>query len=153
MKRIFIGPVLATLTVMGMGAYQGAWAQGWGTVKGTIVWGGKDIPKQAPIAAVAASQDRAACMKDGHMVVDEKWVVNPKNKGLEWTFVWLANEDVTSKAPLPIHPNLKAPKVDKVIMDQPLCAFLPHALALREGQVLVAKNTAGIAHNFKWTGK
>src|SRR5207253_9910913 len=85
-------------------------------------------------------------------VVDERWVVNPKNKGLRWTFVWLANEDVTSKQPLPVHPSLKALKSDKVIMDQPLCAFAPHAIGMREGQVLVAKNSAPIAHNFKWTG-
>ncbi len=84
--------------------------------------------------------------------MDEKWVVNPKNKGLKWTFVWLANEDVKNKNPLPTHPDLKAIKQDKVVMDQPLCAFLPHAVALREGQVLVAKNSATIAHNFKWTG-
>ena len=141
MKRIFPGLVVSTLTVMALSASQDALAQGgsWGTVKGTIIWGGKDIPEQKPIAAVAAAQDRAACMKDGNVVIDEKWVVNKKNKGLQWTFVWLANEDVKNKAPLPIHPNLKALKVPNIVLDQPLCAFTPHALAMREGQVLVAK--------------
>jgi hypothetical protein len=155
MKRgIAPGLGLAALTVAILGLSYSADAQGnqWGNVKGRIIWGGKDIPKQLPITAVAASPDKAACLKDGHVVVDEKWVVNAKNTGLRWTFVWLANEDVKSKAPLPIHPALKAPKDNKVVMDQPMCAFAPHAVALREGQVLVAKNSAGIAHNFKWTG-
>lgn len=155
MTRVFaVGLGMAAVTVMLLGFYQPAGAQGtqWGDVKGKITWGGKDIPKQQPITSVAASQDKAACLKDGNVVVDEKWVVNPKNKGLKWTFVWLAHEDVKSKAPMPIHPDLKLPKVDKVVLDQPLCAFIPHAIGLREGQVLVGKNSAGIAHNLKWTG-
>jgi len=40
----------------------------------------------------------------------------------------------------------------KLEVDQPACTFIPHAVALREGQVLVAKNSSGIGHNFKWTG-
>jgi hypothetical protein len=153
-RRIVSGLALAAMTLLVLGLNHTADAQGnqWGTVKGKITWGSADIPKQQPIAAVANSPDKMACLKDGHEVVDEKWVVNPKNKGLKWAFVWLANEDVKSKAPLPIHPSLKAPKTDKVVMDQPLCAFLPHAIALRQGQVLVAKNSAAISHNFKWTG-
>ncbi len=122
----------------------------WGTVKGTITWGGKEIPKQMQIAQVAGHQDKAACTMNGNVVIDETWVVNPKNKGLEWTFVWLV--DPNKKGAPPIHPNLKAVKEPKVVMDQPLCHFTPHGIALREGQVLVAKNSAGIAHNFKWTG-
>jgi hypothetical protein len=155
MKRgIVLGLGLAGLTVMILGLSYSVNAQGnqWGTVRGRITWGGQEIPKQLPIAAVAASTDKAACLKDGHVVVDEKWVVNPKNKGLRWTFVWLAHEDVKNKAPLPIHPDLMALKINKIVMDQPMCAFAPHAVALREGQVLVAKNSAGISHNFKWTG-
>src|SRR5438105_257955 len=141
--------VILIISASFLGPNPPADAQGleWGTVKGRITWGGKDIPKQQPLAAVTTSPDKAACTKDGHVVVDERWVVNPKNKGLRWTFVWLANEDVTSKQPLPVHPSLKALKSDKVIMDQPLCAFAPHAIGMREGQVLVAKNSAPIAHN------
>jgi len=30
--------------------------------------------------------------------------------------------------------------------------FVPHALALREGQILVVKNTSKVLHNFKWNG-
>ena len=124
-----------------------------GTVKGKITWAGKGaLPIQMPIAAVAGSPDKMACQMGGNVVMDEQWVVNPKNKGLRWTFVWLANQNPKDKAALPIHPDLKAIKAPKVVMDQPLCAFLPHATALREGQVLVAKNSAGISHNFKWTG-
>jgi hypothetical protein len=65
------------------------------------------------------------------------------------TFDWL---QAPTGAELPIHPALQSIKDKQVVMDQPICMFIPHALALREGQVLVAKNSAGVAHNFKWSG-
>jgi hypothetical protein len=155
MKRgIALSLALAGLCAMLLGPGHPADAQGgtWGAVKGRIVWGGAELPKQMPIEAVKTNADAKACMKDGHAVLDEKWVVNSKNKGLRWTFVWMANNDVKDKTPLPIHPTLKEPKSNKVEIDQPLCAFVPHAMGMREGQVLVAKNSAGVAHNLKWTG-
>ena len=74
MKRgIAPGLGLAALTVVILGWNYTADAQGnqWGNVKGRIVWGGKDIPKQQPIAAVANSPDKASCLMDGHVVVDD----------------------------------------------------------------------------------
>jgi hypothetical protein len=126
-------------------------AQGnaWGTVKGRIVWDNAKLPPQEEIKAVNQNADKAACLKDGP-ILSEEWVVNPKNKGIQWTFVWLVDQD--PKKPLPIHPKLKELAVPEIVMDQPCCKFIPHATALREGQVLVAKNSAAIAHNFKWTG-
>jgi len=35
-----------------------------------------------------------------------------------------------------------------VEIDQPCCMFEPRVVGLREGQKLIVKNTAGIAHNF-----
>lgn len=126
---------------------------GWGTVKGQIVWGGGDIPKPQAIAAVAGNPNAAACLKNGPLY-DETWVINNKNKGVRYTFVWLVPEpfDRTGKAILPIHPKLQAVPKDKVTFDQPCCQFIPHAAAIREGQVVVAKNSAAIAHNVKWGG-
>jgi hypothetical protein len=152
MKSAVIGVALAlTIPVL----HQSARAQDgkWGNIKGRITWGGKDLPVRQPIAAVKNHQDEKACTLDGKVVLkDELYVVNPKNKGLQWTFVWLAHEDVKNKTPLPMHPDLAALKVKEVVMDQPTCAFAPYALALREGQTLVAKNSAKISHSFKWAG-
>src|SRR5437763_8579481 len=88
----------------------------WGTVKGAIVWGGKEIPEMKPLAAVEGHQDKPACHINGNKVLDESWVINPKNKGVQWTFVWLANEDPDNKKAPPVHPNLKAIKEPKVVM-------------------------------------
>jgi plastocyanin len=147
MKRFAIG--LAALVFAALPA----WSQdgGWGTIKGRVVWGPKEIPERTPIDAVKNNADKAHCLKDGP-VLSEQWVVNPKTRGLQWTFVWLINEDPKNKAPLPIHPSLKEVKKEKVDVDQPVCAFIPHALAVREGQNVVAKNSSPVTHNIKWTG-
>ncbi len=123
---------------------------GWGTVKGRIVWEG-EIPKRKPIDSIDKHADKAHCLSKG-IIVDEDWVVNAKNKGLRWTFVWLADAK-NPKARLPIHPDLKEIKIKELVMDQPCCMFTPHALGLREGQVLVAKNSSPIPHNFNWHGR
>jgi hypothetical protein len=120
---------------------------GWGGVKGQIIWGGPEAPKRVPLD-LKENADKKACLKDGPLL-DEVWVVNPKNKGLRYAFVWL---QAPKGSELPIHPSLKEIKEKRVVMDQPICMFIPHALALREGQILVAKNSAGVAHNFKWSG-
>jgi hypothetical protein len=119
----------------------------WGTVKGRIIWGGAEVPKREPLD-LKENPDKMACLKNGPLL-DETWVVHPKNKGLRHTFVWL---QAPKGSELPIHPSLKEVKEKKIVMDQPVCMFIPHATALREGQVLVAKNSAAIAHNFKWSG-
>ncbi|MCI0683619.1 MAG: hypothetical protein L0Y71_16055 [Gemmataceae bacterium] len=121
---------------------------GWGDVKGVITWGGDKVPERQPLD-LKVNPDKKFCEMKGP-ILEETWIVNPKNKGLRCAFVWLAPKDKEAK--LPIHPSLREIKQKKIIMDQPICMFIPHALALREGQSLVAKNSAGVSHNFKWSG-
>lgn len=122
----------------------------WGTVRGRIVWGG-DVPKREEIKIPEGNQDRRFCTKDGPFF-NERWVVDEKTKGLRSSFVWLMPKDKEGK--LPIHPERTklAPKEEKVFIDQPVCMFVPSALALREGQILVVKNSAKVLHSFKWSG-
>src|SRR6516225_474795 len=120
--------------------------QQWGTVKGQVVWGGGELP---PRKDVKVEKDQEHCLSKGP-IPDESWVVNSQNKGVRWAFVWLAPEPGQPK--LSIHPDLKTIKQGEVVIDQPCCRFEPHALALREGQELVFKNSAPIAHNVNWTG-
>jgi hypothetical protein len=118
---------------------------GWGNLSGRIAWGG-DVPKRAPLKL--GGNDAAICQKDGP-ILDETWIVSEKNKGLKNTFVWL---EAPKGQKLPIHSDLAKVPSDKVQIDQPHCMFIPHALAIREGQILEAKNSSPIAHNFKWQG-
>src|SRR5581483_7554242 len=93
--------------------------------------------------------DQQHCLAKGPLLSDE-WVVDPKTKGVRWVFVWLVPEKGGS--PLPVNPALKDIKNKDVVIDQPTCKFEPHALGMRQGQELIAKNSAAIAHNVHWTG-
>jgi hypothetical protein len=124
-----------------------AHAEGWGTVKGQVTWGGKAPP--AP-AKLNVDKDQNHCLKNGPLFSQE-FVVNDKNGGVKNVFVWLV--DATNpKKKLPIHPALKAVKDKEVVIDQPCCQFEPHCVALRAEQVLIGRNSAPINHNMKWTG-
>jgi len=120
-------------------------AGGWGDVVGAIVWGGDKVPEPEKLKV---DKDEKSCLAKGPLFSD-RFVINGKNKGVRWVMVWLI--DPEGKA-IPIHPDYPtaaAVKGTKVTIDQPCCMFEPHLVGLREGQVLVAKNTADIVHNYK----
>jgi len=119
---------------------------GWGSIKGQIVWEG-DIPKPATIKV---DKDQEHCLSKGDIPSDQ-WVIG-KDKGIRWVLVWLVPDPASGQKTLAIHPDLKAPKDKSVSIDQPCCMFIPHVLAMREGQDLVVKNSAPVAHNVNWTG-
>jgi hypothetical protein len=132
--------VVALLALLALTAP--ASAESWGTIKGQVVFDGK-APERP---ALPVDKDKEACMPDGKAVLSDKLVVDPKSGGVRWVQVWLVDPN---GGQLPIHPDLKAIKEKKVEMDQPCCMYEPHVLGLREGQVLVAKNTAKIPHSVK----
>jgi hypothetical protein len=123
----------------------------WGDLKGQVVFGGDKIPARAEIPVNVdkdhcLSANKTANLKTG-TILDEVVLINPKNKGIRNVFVWLMNDP---DKPLPIHPNLvKFPA--EVVIDQPACMFFPRALAMREGQVFVVKNSSPVPHNINWT--
>lgn len=130
-------------------AANAAESEGWGTIKGQVVWDGPDAPKQKPID-MGNNQDKAACLKNGP-VLEEKLVVNRKNKGVRWCVVYLIGEKGFTQD-VPIHPKLKEIKTKEVEIDQPCCRFEPHVLAMRQGQTLIFKNSAGYPHNTNLQG-
>jgi hypothetical protein len=122
-------------------------AQAWGEIKGQVIWGGAELPKNEK-ANVNKDQDH--CLKDGPIYSDEL-VVNPKNKGVRWVLVYLLDAEKPTAA-LPIHPMLKAVPAKAAVIDQPCCKFEPRVLAVREGQKVEVKNPAPVAHNFAING-
>jgi len=124
------------------------YAQGnqWGkSVKGQVVFAGANVPQPA---ALNVNKDQQHCLGNGPLV-SEEWVVNKDNKGIKNVFVWITTP--TGAKP-PINPTLTQIQNKNVELDQPVCAFVPHALAVREGQILVVNNTAPVAHNVNWAG-
>lgn len=151
MKRYVIAAVSLTIVAglfAGFRNVQAQDAKAWGDIKGRIVWGDKDIPEQKPFAEKDITNDKAHCLSKGALL-KEDWVVNKKNKGLKWTFVWLEPKD--KEKSLPIHPDLKEVSKKEAVMDQPCCMFVPRALGMRQGQILLAKNSSPVPHNFNYT--
>jgi hypothetical protein len=118
----------------------------WGNVKGQIVLDAAAAPEPA---ALAVTKDQNVCLAKGPLT-SEDLIVNKTNLGVKNVFVWLM--PVNEAKPLAVHPDLKDIKQQTVEVDQPCCMFVPHALCMRQGQVLVAKNPATISHNFHYTG-
>src|SRR5439155_4853697 len=129
------------------GAAQGQ-KDAWGTIKGRIVWGGDKLPKPEKVKVTV---DQAHCLGKGDLF-DNLYQVNPKNKGLKNVFVALKQPPGKAEEPLPVHPDLNAVPKTPVPLDQPRCLFMPRAVAVREGQKLLVKNSAPVNHNIRWTG-
>lgn len=128
--------------------YQGT---GWGTIRGRIVFGGEIIPERKPIDMGRFKADADPCVKR-FPLLREDWIIHRDNKGLRWTFVWLAQEPILHQEKLAIHDDLKKVPKDEVVVDTPCYAFVPHAVGLREGQTLRIKYRAGM-HNLSYRGK
>lgn len=153
MKRLLTSCLLLLAALFGAGWWSAVLADdkdAWATVKGRIVWGGETIPQRQPLD-LKNNPDQKHCEQDGK-ILEEKWVINKKDKGIRYTFVWLEADPKSGKKKIPIHPALQEIKIKEVSVDQPVCMFIPHAQALREGQDVVVKNSSSVAHNFKWTG-
>jgi hypothetical protein len=144
MRSLLTAALVAALAVIFAASARAA--DEWGTVKGQVTWGGAAPPAPTPIAV---DKDKEHCLSKGP-IFKEEFVVG-KNGGVKNVFVWLQDAS-NPKAKLPIHPALKSIKDKQVVIDQPCCKFEPHALAIREGQVIIGKNSSPIAHNMKWTG-
>lgn len=146
--RCLAGAVALGVLVLSCAAGPARAADGkWGTLKGQVVWGGDSAPERVKLRV---DKDQAACLKNGDLLSDEI-VVDPKTKGVQWAFVWLANPK-NPAGKLPVNPAFAKVKVKNVVMDQPCCMFEPHALALRQGQTLIAKNSSTIPHNMNIVG-
>jgi hypothetical protein len=132
--------VMAALVTALLGAGETC-AQGWGNVKGQVVWTGEKIP---PRRVIKVDKDQNHCLSKGPLL-SEELMIDPKSKGVANVIVWLA----APKGALPINPDLKAVPDKKVEVDQPLCQFVPRVVVLRAGQTLVVKNSGAVPHSVK----
>src|SRR6516225_3108241 len=79
--------------------------QEWGSIKGQLVF---ENGKEVPVETLKVDKDQDHCLSKGDILA-EKYVVNPKNRGVRNVVVWIAvDKDGHSnhKAALPIHPDL-----------------------------------------------
>jgi hypothetical protein len=117
---------------------EGTAAEGYGTVKGQIVYGGDPPAPQMIFKAGDPNQKNPeVCAKED--MPDESLVVNAGNKGVQWVMVYI-------NRPTHVKPELKNASGD-VEFGQEHCRFKPHVFAYQEGQNVKVTSDDPIAHN------
>jgi hypothetical protein len=141
---LFRGLFLKVLAVLALTATTAS--ADWGTIKGQVTMKEGFVPKAVKLDV---NKDQAHCLSKGDILA-EKWVVDPKSRGVKWVMVWIAVEkDGKSdhQAEMEIHPDLKEVSKKPCVIDQPCCKFEPHLAGMRVGQDFVGKNSSPIPHN------
>jgi hypothetical protein len=148
----------------GGGAKKAVEGKGRGTLKGTIVYDGTPPDMTAANADMVTKQKTKPECLVGASEEDKaafQWRVNPQNKGVQNVIVWLAPGE---NAYFKLNDADKKSAPEKVVIDQPHCAFTPHCAAaftvfydgskfVQTGQKVVFKNgSKGIAHNSNYKG-
>ncbi|AGA26199.1 carboxypeptidase regulatory-like domain-containing protein [Singulisphaera acidiphila] len=144
---VSVSPAQAALPVGLLGApvlSQG----GYGTIKGRLVLDAAEAPARLVLQEKGqAAKDGQVCAKD-EAILDDKLVVDPKTKGIQFGFVYLAK-------PNGQHPDaLKAisATTPKVVFDQLNCRFVPHVVAVTTDQTVVFKSSDPTSHNLRYAG-
>jgi len=115
-------------------------AEGWGTLKGQVVFGG-DPPAPAILQEQGkAAKDPNVCAKDGP-IKSERLVVDPAGKGVKFVLVYLPK-------PTAINPDAKKAAAEaKPVFDQRGCVFEPHVEGLMAGVPVTLKSSDAASHN------
>ncbi len=116
-------------------------AEGWGTLKGQVLWSGDSIPavKELVEKGKAAKNPDICAVKAP--ILNERIIVDPATKGVKNVIVYL---------PKPTKVNDDAKKVAaaaKVVFDQKGCIFEPHVLALMAGVPITLQSSDPTNHN------
>lgn len=167
-----IGCVALVLVIIGSSSAD----EGWGHIRGRIIWGGpaSEIPEQKPLEV---TKDHDCCLADKSRIPrDESLVVDPKTLGIRDVYVYLKDP----RAIHPSYPQdreavrreferefrrrngfsvdeLLSRKFDPKKLSAPRmleikqCSFGPHALALRDGELMLVWIHDNITHNVKLT--
>jgi len=144
MRYFHLGILLGGLTFCAL--TNKALADGWGNIKGQIVWSKKDVPADKDLMP---NKDQQHCLSKGPLLSDEL-VIDKATSGVANVMIWLA--PMQKGAKIPINPGLAAVPKDTVIIDQPCCKFEPRITMMREGQTLIVKNSAPVPHNSRISG-
>jgi hypothetical protein len=155
MRYVSIAAALAAVTglavlLVGDRPVQAAQKDKWGTIKGKVVFDGKP-PAPGEVVGLKGHMDEKHCRSEGALVTED-WVVDPKTNGVQWVLVWLAPDPDSGEETLPIHPSLAKVPDKPAVTDQPCCKFIPHVLAMREGQTWLVKNSSPTKHNVNYVG-
>jgi plastocyanin len=120
---------------------------GFGTIKGKLVWGGPQAPVLPPLVAKGDPnvKDAAVCAVNG--IADTSLAVDPATKGIKYGIAYLVRPKGAN--PEAAKAILATPKVE---MDQKGCEFLPRNVAVHKDQTVVFKSSDPVGHNVRYSG-
>jgi plastocyanin len=118
-------------------------AEGWGTLKGKVVFGGTPPPPAVLQEVGKAAKDPEICAKTAP-IPSERLVVNSGTKGVKNVFVYI-------QRPTAVNDEAKKEAASKhAEFDQKNCTFIPHALAVMTGTPVTLKSSDPTNHNVQF---
>jgi plastocyanin len=115
-------------------------AEGFGTIKGQVVFGGDAPAPKVLFAKGSAPKDPEVCAKDAPLV-SERLVVDGATKGVKNVLVYLPKPTSVSDD------AKKAYSTAKIVFDQDKCVFEPHVLGMMSGAPITLKSSDPVNHN------
>jgi hypothetical protein len=114
-----------------------------GTIKGSLVWGGPTVPILLPLVAVGKAQRDPNICAATRAIPNRQLVVDPVTKGIEYGIAYVNQ---------PKGRNLEAEKervaeVPKVVIDQKNCEFIPYVTVIHQDQVVMFRSSDPVNHN------
>ena len=140
MKKSVI-TLVASIVAIGFGFSNPLHAQKWADLTMTVILDG-EIPKPKPVQGAIGG-----CMQFN--VMSEDMVVDPATKGIA-NLVFMIDPKKTKLEEKQLHPELQKLPAGKPVMDNTKCAFVPHIMAIRAGQILSVTNSDSEGHNAKF---
>jgi plastocyanin len=115
-------------------------AEGWGTLKGRILFGGTP-PQSKVLVAKGATNAQNAEVCAAQTITSQYLVVDPDSKGVQYAMVYIPkptaiNEEARSAA-----------GQAHVEFDQKNCVFIPHVLPVMKGATILVKSNDPVNHN------
>ncbi|WP_406696668.1 carboxypeptidase regulatory-like domain-containing protein [Singulisphaera sp. Ch08] len=121
---------------------------GYGTIKGRLVLDAASAPPRIVLQEKGQAQkDGQVCAKD-EAILDDKFVVDPKTKGIQFGFAYLAKPNGKNPEAL----KAIATKAPEVVVDQVNCRFVPHNVAVTTDQTVIFKSSDPTSHNLRYAG-
>jgi hypothetical protein len=115
-------------------------AEGWGTLKGQVVFAGDPPAVKTLVEQGKAPKDPDVCAKNSP-IVSERLLVDGATKGVKNALVYLPR-------PTAINPEAKKTVAEaKIVFDQEKCTFVPHVLGMMTAMPITLKSSDPINHN------
>lgn len=115
-------------------------SEGWGTLKGQVVFGSNAPDISVLVEQGKAPKDPEVCAKDAP-IKSERLVVDGETKGVRYALVFFPK-------PTAVHDDAKAAAGKaEVLFDQVKCVFEPHVLGVLAGATITLKSSDPVNHN------